>query len=250
VLVVIGLLIGGILEAQSMISTAKIQAQIRQLQQFDAMVENFKTQYDFLPGDAPAFGGGGVGLVTWLNPNVVGFYDGRGLAGGIANFWNNIDSTQFPGTCPYANYGCTANTSGTNKNVPLAKFGKSNSYFIASAITDGIQSYTTNPLNYYAILDSNQVQSATCGGPTYCFVNTDARNSTVKPIDLLALDKKIDDGIANTGNVMSGHMGNGLMPASASNTICTNAAGTSYLTNNNYECTPLIRIGAQAGDPQ
>lgn len=44
VLVIIGLLIGGILVAQSMIGTSKITAAISQIQQFDAGVESFKTK--------------------------------------------------------------------------------------------------------------------------------------------------------------------------------------------------------------
>ena len=43
VLVIIGLLIGGILVAQSMIGTTKIQALVRQIGQFDAAHNNFKT---------------------------------------------------------------------------------------------------------------------------------------------------------------------------------------------------------------
>ena len=41
VLVIIGLLIGGILVAQSMIHTAKIQNTVRLIQQMDTAVSNF-----------------------------------------------------------------------------------------------------------------------------------------------------------------------------------------------------------------
>src|SRR5476649_103906 len=64
VLVIIGLLIGGILVAQSMTETARIVAVAAQIQQFDAGVESFKAKYNALPGDAQQFGGNGDGLVT------------------------------------------------------------------------------------------------------------------------------------------------------------------------------------------
>src|SRR5476649_2583779 len=64
VLVIIGLLIGGILVAQSMIGTSRIVAVAAQIQQFDAGVESFKAKYNALPGDAQQFGGNGDGLVT------------------------------------------------------------------------------------------------------------------------------------------------------------------------------------------
>ena len=52
VLVIIGLLIGGILAAQSMIQTARLQAQIRQINEFDIAVSNFVTKYNSIPGDS------------------------------------------------------------------------------------------------------------------------------------------------------------------------------------------------------
>ena len=55
VLVIVGLLISGILVGQSMIATARLQSAIRQLQQYDAAVTNFQTQYNQLPGDSKLF---------------------------------------------------------------------------------------------------------------------------------------------------------------------------------------------------
>ena len=49
--VIIGLLIGGILAAQSMMDTARIQAQIRQLEKFDIATSDFKLNFKKLPGD-------------------------------------------------------------------------------------------------------------------------------------------------------------------------------------------------------
>jgi prepilin-type N-terminal cleavage/methylation domain-containing protein len=55
VLVIIGLLIGGILVAQSMMTTAKDEMFLKNLQQYEIAADNFKTSYKYYPGDAPNF---------------------------------------------------------------------------------------------------------------------------------------------------------------------------------------------------
>ena len=79
VLVIIGLLIGGILAAQSMINTAKIQSVVRQLTQFDVAVTNFQTKYGQLPGDSNLFNGVGDnnGQISCCN-------------GETGNFWSDL----------------------------------------------------------------------------------------------------------------------------------------------------------------
>jgi len=53
VLVIIGLLIGGVLVAQSLIETAQIQKTIRQIQQVHILASQFKEKTRYLPGDLP-----------------------------------------------------------------------------------------------------------------------------------------------------------------------------------------------------
>ncbi len=255
VLVIIGLLIGGILVAQSMLSTSRITGTIQQLGQFDAGTENFKTKYNYLPGDAPAFGGNG--------DRVVGHSDAqsRGFFCEMSNYWFDIMPDQYyatsGGNCPGANPGHPPTISGTSKNAPAAKIGKVNSFFIATGLsTDGGYSAdTSSPTNYYAILDP--IQGQTLSG-FYYYTTSNASNSAVTPVELLALDTKSDDGIANAGNILSGSLANqggsgkgGIISGPAAG-ICSSGA-TYTLTGTHastYECIPLIRIGAQAGDPQ
>lgn len=61
VLVIIGLIIGGILIAQSMIDTARGQRVINDLQKYEVAVKNFKSSYRFYPGDSPDFSIAGNG---------------------------------------------------------------------------------------------------------------------------------------------------------------------------------------------
>jgi prepilin-type N-terminal cleavage/methylation domain-containing protein len=95
VLVIIGLLIGGILVAQSMIKSAQINAFVRQLQQYDSAVTNFKTKYNNLPGDSPYFptngcndavtyGSQGDGKITDANAG------NRYVCNEIGNFWSDL----------------------------------------------------------------------------------------------------------------------------------------------------------------
>lgn len=254
VLVIIGLLIGGILAAQSMISMAKINAQVQQIGQFDAMVFNFKDTYRYLPGDAPTFGGDGDGLIeltarTCCDNNITAF------AGEISAFWSSMDSRQFPGTAVYGSPGAQTNSSGPSKNVPLSKLGASGSFVIASALgVSGELANTSSPENYYAILASSQAHSLS---PVswYHFAPTTVTNSAVTPSDLLALDTKMDDGIANSGSVLSGSIGpnpsypfcGGIVPTA----LPECSVGASYaISNNGDACTPLIRIGGSVGNPQ
>ena len=56
VLVIIGLLIGGILVAQSLIDSTKMQAFIRQTGQYDSAIALFEDKFGDLPGDNSLFG--------------------------------------------------------------------------------------------------------------------------------------------------------------------------------------------------
>ena len=251
VLVIIGLLIGGILVAQSMITTAKINATVRQIGQFDVMVTNFKESYHYLPGDAPAFGGNGDGIIscgTFCGIAVTVFVCE------IANFWSALDSTTYQ-SVPCSLPGGKAVTSGPNKNVPLAKLGTPGDYFIASAISGTVpgSADTVNIRNFYAIVSAAQAQNLSVWN-LYHFNMTTSANSAVSPADLAALDGKIDDGAANAGNILSGAIideGDGAYGGIGAIPLATCSVGSSYLTSNSgNECTPLIRIGGSVGLPQ
>ncbi len=259
VLVIIGLLIGGILAAQSMISTAKIGAQVRQIGQFDAMVSNFKSQYNYLPGDAPAFGGDGDGVLDLTAVQYPSNDNGAtAFMCEIANFWHNLDPAQFPGSnpCVFQTHGIPALTSGPSKSAPSAKIGNSGSLFVALPITaDGIYANLSLKQNYYVILGGSQLQSPVAqNGNDYNILPTNSSNSPATPVDALALDLKIDDGAANSGIVLSGAIGPSGYACCAAPTLsalATCSSGAAYqVQNSGYECTPLIRIGGSVGDPQ
>ncbi len=58
--VIIGMLIGGILIGQSLVTSARVMNQIKQLQEIQIAVRNFKLAYKQLPGDANILGQAGA----------------------------------------------------------------------------------------------------------------------------------------------------------------------------------------------
>ena len=90
VLVIIGLLIGGILVAQSLVETSKINKVVGQIQQFDIGVRVFKDKFNGLPGDikfddSAPFGDGDGIIEGCVNPPTAPrTYD---HCGENTNFW-------------------------------------------------------------------------------------------------------------------------------------------------------------------
>jgi len=241
VLVIIGLLIGGILVAQSMIDSSKVSSQVSQFQQFDAAVMGFKDRYLYLPGDSPRHSpvGNGDNLLSMISPKWLTAYTCE-----IANFWGHLFPDQYA-TSACAPPGVAPTTSGASKNVPAAKMGINNAFIVASTISS-TNAATSGDYNYYAILHPSQAQTITTSW--YRYSSTNNTNSAVQPAQLLSLDKKLDDGIANSGHVISGDVGTDYL-RNVAEVGCSSGADYT-VSSSDYICTPLIRIGAQVGNPQ
>ena len=80
VLVIIGLLVGGILVSQSMITAARITRYVKDIEQYDIVLSNFKMAYNTEPGDSKMFNppGNGNGIVdstgVTCNDTATGYY--------------------------------------------------------------------------------------------------------------------------------------------------------------------------------
>ena len=225
-----------------MINTAKISAEVRQIGQFDAGVMSFKTKYGYMPGDAPAFGGNGDGLIDYPDRSLDAFGCEQG------NFWHDFNPQEFTVSATCNVPGIAAISDGPSKTVPPSQIGKANSFIVASALSlNTSYADAAPPKNFYAILDSSQMQLPFAAW--YRALPTTSSNSATTPADTLALDAKMDDGLANSGNVLSGNVN--AYYTIYINPISTCSQGANYqVQNSGYECTPLIRIGAQTGDPQ
>ncbi len=249
VLVIIGLLIGGILVAQSMINTTKIQATVRQLGQFDAAVGNFQTTFGFLPGDSPMVGSGAVtgGDGNGDQDGIIERAGGLGavstFSGEMGTFWNALSLTGLStkgvglsGTTYVQARGVPAGSlsiTGNSANIPASPAGAKNSGFVAFGTAAGV--------NWYEIITTSQYTASAPGA----FISAPT-SSALKPADALAIDAKIDDGIGNAGNVMGG----GTTVSGPTNVMDAGCGpGATYLVSTTTEvCDLAIRIGAQTGN--
>ena len=196
VLVIIGLLIGGILVAQSMIRTASIQNFVRQISQFDVAVANFQTKYNNkLPGDSSAFGC--VTVTTNICDN--GFIDDKDASsepqtftGETANFWPHLQASgftptgggTFSNTVPASGF----TTSGLTPNSPGLPLGNKTGIVGISLRNSGGLPFAGAGNNYYMIGD----YSAITPGNLFIFPTP-----SVPAADALAVDLKMDNGKAD-----------------------------------------------------
>ncbi len=225
VLVIIGLLIGGILVAQSMIGTAKVQAMVREIYQFDAAVANFQTKYNSLPGDSKLFSpaGDGDGLIFDSTKNLTHF-DSE-----IANFWPQLQQSGFDSSDPiYVNdlsaTGLIRNI-GPNQNVPKIGLGVNSGVMVADS---------TPSRNAYYVADYSAAD-----------VNLNNMKNTFTPVEALAIDQKMDDGLPNkdTGIIIGTSETGGCTVADA-----TVPGGFRYnVSSSGVNCFLSIDILSQSG---
>jgi prepilin-type N-terminal cleavage/methylation domain-containing protein len=225
VLVIVGLLIGGILVARSMMNTAQIGAMTRQVGQYDIAIEQFQEKFRGLPGDSSKFYASGD------NDGKIedgGATNGKGslFAGEVANFWVNLETAtqiKVSGNTPTQQFAqgqvidfnnlepATGNrfsatitgnlkNRGATINIPPAKIGDSKTgVLVTNDYLDpsNPNSLTTRKLEGAYILANFEG------------VNNDSEElatnlaASIKPADALALDTKLDDGVANTGVVIA-----------------------------------------------
>jgi prepilin-type N-terminal cleavage/methylation domain-containing protein len=207
VLVVVGLLISGVLMAQSMIQSAKINSFSRQIQQYDIAVSNFKTKFKHLPGDAHVCGGNGDGYIQlsqgydylWQSEILLFWY--------YLSIFENIKE----GNGSYSLSG----TPVAGITMPLAKIGAKNTAIVGSTLMS-VRPVFPNKHTY-------SVGGVTTSGALYY---PDAYPA-IAASDALAVDKKMDDGVANTGSVRAVLDFTGTPPDSTAGSGCvmnTNAA--------------------------
>lgn len=199
VLVIIGLLIGGILAAQSMMETARVQSFVKKVNQFDVAVANFRTKYNGLPGDAGSMSCEVSGNNTCDDGLIEdGAYSiTNNFSSETANFWPDMQTSGFTqnGTLTDAISGAFAIT-GTTVNSPQMPMGK-NTGVIAY---NNFNSPFDDEANYYAFADYSAI---TTSSSTIFSGRGSLAKKAFQPIEAVAIDTKIDDGTANTGNVLA-----------------------------------------------
>jgi prepilin-type N-terminal cleavage/methylation domain-containing protein len=193
VLVIIGLLTGGILAAQSMITTAKINAFVRQIGQYDIAMSNFKTNYNQIPGDSNLFGGPGNNNGT-LDPDGTNLFISTSEAG---NFWTELQTVGLKDQGTFVTRASGALVvGGPTPHIPASKIGASGTGIMAL-----YHMSTQNAIialnGCYAVSNftQNAGQPLNVGGTSAIF--------SVNSADAMAVDLKIDNGLSISGNMIA-----------------------------------------------
>jgi len=255
VLVIIGLIVGGVLAGQDLISAAAARSQITQIEKYNRAVNTFKDKYRALPGDLDAvtaanFGfaprgslqgqGDNNGVIEgyWAGNNNNGFYE---HAGETLMFWVDLSQASlidgsFNTASATINPG--ANTTGTfiSSYLPAANIGQGNYIYVWSGGING-----GNGINYFGV---SAITSLGRGLPD--------SGATIPVRQAYNIDKKIDDGFPQSGNVVAqylNHLVNATFPAwvGASDNSATPASATTCYDNNGVQGTQKYSFGYNNG---
>lgn len=208
VMTIIGLLIGGVLKGQEMIQNARVTATIAQIQSYRAAIETFKDKNDQLPGDfsrATTRLPGCSADTYCVNGNSNSRIDT--VSSGHPN-WNTI-VVSYPETVQFWKHlalsDLIAGVNGASnpaspawgKTHPSAPFGGGfEFYYDASVVVTG--SGGSSRSAHLLRLSNGAIVSSPVGT---------AGQSAVAPPRAAQIDRKLDDGLPVSGQVMSNHGG-------------------------------------------
>jgi prepilin-type N-terminal cleavage/methylation domain-containing protein len=224
VVIIIGLLVAGTLAGQELIRQSRISSAVSQISDYNKAVFTFKSKFgaDALPGDfnkAHMFGlnlnsSGAPVVALTPNPNYDG--DGNGLLdvlnqgllrfeGEIANFWVHLSNSKLIAQSFEQIYGCNGIEEDECKNTP-------NEGFPGSKLGTGI--IGINPLlalglgsmvpKFYFIIGIGNIPLRFLGTPAHpANAMFPGPETTLTPLEAHFFDRKIDDGLPNTGIAVS-----------------------------------------------
>ncbi len=193
VLVIIGLLLGGILKGQEMITQAKIKNSIADFSGISAAYHGYQDRYRAIPGDD-------VNAATrWTTPTVATAGNGNGV---VAGTYNN------------ANAVCTAAVEACSWWDHLRRSG-----FVAG---NGVLQ-PTNAFTGQIGVQTGDANAATPGVVLGGFSGLIICSANVPDKVAIAMDTQMDDGLIGTGTVR------GQLQAAPNPTIAAGAAGAAYV---------------------
>ncbi len=221
VLVVIGFIVGGVLVGRDLINAAAERAQITQIEKLNTAVNTFRGKFNALPGDlngqvAQQFGffargvyageGDGNGVIEGVNWNSSGQNNGwRISCGETGLFWTdltyangmNINLIEGSFTAVTSSPFATTLIPSTNLSAffPQAKLGQGGYVYV----------WSVNGINYF------QVQNMPAVGNTWS-CQPDNLIPSVSVRQAYDIDKKMDDGMPETGRVTSQNTNNAYVP--------------------------------------
>jgi prepilin-type N-terminal cleavage/methylation domain-containing protein len=197
VLVIIGLIVGGVLVGQDLIKAATLRNAVSQIEKYDTAVNTFRGKYNGFPGDLPNPTNFFSGITNMNGDNGQG--DGDGLIEGISAADTPCATTCYAGEnaimfrqLNQAGYTPEAITTVDGTDVD---FAITDATMPASSLGRGarVMVQALGGRNYYLL--------AGISGSTAVGVPTIA--AAITPIDALGMDSKLDDGVPNSGKVVS-----------------------------------------------
>lgn len=239
VLVIIGLIVGGVLVGQNLISAAAGRAQISQIEKYNQAVNTFVGKYGAKPGDmkqadvtrfgftaAPTRAGGqGRGDGN----NLIEGYDYSAFAIDVCQggetlwFWEDLSANAglIDGTFSTATDAAFGSTiTDPTLYLPQAKINKYMNVYV----------YANNGYNYYGLSAFGQIAAS----------NVLSSSPILSVAQAYAIDKKMDDGLPTTGNVLAQYVSSvsyvvTLAPnaATPSSTTCYDTTSLSYSITQN-----------------
>jgi prepilin-type N-terminal cleavage/methylation domain-containing protein len=215
VLVIIGLIVGGVLMGQDLIRAAGVRATIAQIERYKTAVNTFKNKYGYLPGDikdpdASNFGfmarglyggeGDGNGVIEGITGNCGGCNEGQSQSGENTMFWVDLSAARLiDGGFTTASPTVLSNGS-PDLFLPPAKIGRGN-YLTVWSGGPSANAGNSNGINYLCIAGGTFIN----GGNVSIFNSSPML--TVQ--EAYSIDRKIDDGLPQSGNVTAEYVSNG-----------------------------------------
>jgi prepilin-type N-terminal cleavage/methylation domain-containing protein len=203
VLVVIGLLIGGVLIGQSLISSARVNSQIQQIEQFDIAATNFKLRFRQTPGDSNLISIVRQGSATTDKGNNNGTLYSQSVTTGTCSIHYSAE---------HMIYFAQLSTAGMLSHKFLNGYGlainNAGVSFPKSPLTGGnIFVWDNNYVNgsseiYYYVSGPKEMPSGHLGDLTGHILSSSGMQY-MTPVEAVSIDKKMDDGIANSGIVFA-----------------------------------------------
>jgi len=206
VMIIIGLLIGGVLKGQQLITNAQIAATVAQIKAMDAATTSFRDQYAGMPGDI-------LNVATRLancaaaNNCADGDGDGKvdnGVGGSILfsaaaateqlGYWSELNlAGLLSGVNPSTNAAVGPFWGGNYPASKLAGGGFDIGYYAGGTTLTKVISTGTAPGGHYFALHGTQNAAVGAG----------ASDSFMTPNQAKRIDTKIDDGSPNVGTVLA-----------------------------------------------
>lgn len=233
VMIIIGLLIGGILKGQELITNAQVTATAGQVKAYEAALTTFRDSYNAIPGDmlnpagrlpnctaAPCNVASGT-TNNRINqaPNVAAASPTT-AANENTRFWTHLAAADLIGGVDYTSVALTWGAA-----VPEADIGGGFVVGYAGVAADlvGSGAATINSGHYLSLRNAAATE-----------VLGSAVNAAVRATQAARIDRKLDDGIADAGSVLAAG-------AEAAGTGCFN--GPLYIENlGTNSCQMYMRI--------